>query len=418
MAMNPLPTLPLILQWMQMNWLGLNSALPPVKPVSPCSKRRSTDSLAEETGSLSLDHGKLLQAMSEQLIHSQSQSLNGIAKYAELSQMYAKVHAAYARATPYPTIWQEGTTRLRDYAPERFKPTSGKKRKDKGIVLLIPSLINKHHIFDLHDGHSFTRYLNTEGYRPMVVDWGRASVAEHGFDCLHYITRRLCPMLEHLREAYPDTPIFVLGYCLGGILAMGLAQLRSSLVQGVTLLATPWDYAAQDSPVTALPIELRAQFEVMIKAQPVFPAELMQSIFHWLQPSRGAEKFAYFSQLKDRKKIDHFLAVEHWVNDGIPLTREVANECLLKWPQENSLMRGTWPDSRQPLSPESFPLPSLCVIPENDIIVPYHCAMGLFDQLENCTLVTPKLGHVGLLASKKAKQECWAPIIKWLNNYS
>lgn len=338
-------------------------------------------------------------------------------KYFHLAQSYDKVQRTYERITPYPILWEEGSSRLRDYAAQ-YNIKKNVRRKSKGVVILIPSLINKHHIFDLRDDHSLTRTLNEAGYHPMVVDWGEPGGEEAGFDCLHYITRRLCPMVEHVRAEHPDTPVFILGYCLGGILAMGLAQLRSKLINGVMLFATPWDYSAQDSPVMQLPIDMRAQFEAMVKSHPTLSAVAMQAIFHWMQPSRTAEKFEYFSTLQNKEKIEHFVAVERWVNDGIPLTREVAYECLLKWPQENSLMRGEWPEIRQPLKPETLSLPSLCVIPEDDAIVPYHCAMGLYDQLENCTLITPALGHVGLLAARKAPEQCWVPTIKWLNNYS
>ncbi len=315
---------------------------------------------------------------------------------------------AYVRPDEdHPVIWQQGSTMLRSYA------AAGEEHK--AIVLLIPSLINKHTIFDLHAQHSFTNHLNNHGYAPYVIDWGEPGPSEQGYDCLHYITRRMCPALDTLAQQHPNTPIYVLGYCLGGILALGLTQLRKDKIHGVALLATPWDYEAKDTPAIPLSPELRSQLEALIKGQQTMPAAAVQSVFNLLYPWKTLEKFQHFAALKDSDAAQHFLSVEQWVNDGIPLTRDVAYECFIKWPQDNSLAKGEWPDRRQPLAAELVDTPSLCVIPEDDKIVPYECAMGLFKALPNATLHTPSLGHVGLLAGRKAPKQCWYKIVEWFD---
>ena len=57
-------------------------------------------------------------------------------------------------------LWQEGTTRLLDYAPAGGMP-----------VLAVPSLVNRAYILDLAPDNSLMRYLAGLGLRPFLVDW-------------------------------------------------------------------------------------------------------------------------------------------------------------------------------------------------------------------------------------------------------
>lgn len=132
-----------------------------------------------------------------------------------------------------PTVWSEGSTVLRDYG---------------GVgppVLFIPSLINRGYILDLSERHSLLRWLAGQGVNPWLVDWGYPGEAERRFGLDDYIAGRLDHALDAVAEL-TGGPVALAGYCMGGLLALALAQRRRAQVTGLALLATPWDFHAGD----------------------------------------------------------------------------------------------------------------------------------------------------------------------------
>jgi len=146
--------------------------------------------------------------------------------------------AAY-HAHPYhrtlsdpPVCWREGTTRLLDYGG------------DGRPLLLVPSLINKAYILDLAERRSFARFLRQKGFRPLLVDWGAPEKAEINFTLTDYVAGRLEGALDGALAKTGAKNLGVIGYCMGGLLALALAQRRPEAVGRLALLATPWDFHA------------------------------------------------------------------------------------------------------------------------------------------------------------------------------
>ena len=158
-----------------------------------------------------------------------------LASFLEAIATYRR-HPLRRPAATVPVLWQEGTTRLLDYG-------------GKGPpVLVVPYLINRGYILDLLPGRSFMRFLAEHGFRPFLVDWQAPGEAERRFDLGDYVLGRLAGALDAVIEACGPADrgrVVVAGYCMGGTLALGLAQNRASDLAGLALLATPWDFHAE-----------------------------------------------------------------------------------------------------------------------------------------------------------------------------
>src|SRR5216683_2695845 len=109
-----------------------------------------------------------------------------------------------------PVLWRDGSLRLVDYGPTDGAP-----------VLVVPSLVNRAYILDLAEGKSLLRYLADIGLRPLLVDWGRPDTTERRFNLTDYIAGRLEAAAEAAVTA-AGTPVAVVGYCMGGLLAVAL----------------------------------------------------------------------------------------------------------------------------------------------------------------------------------------------------
>lgn len=318
-------------------------------------------------------------------------------------------------------VWQAGTTLLRGYAGTgatkstgATKNGGGSKQPDKTThtIFAVPSLVNRAYILDLNEDSSLLRYLARRGHHPLLVDWQAPGAEEARFDISDYVTKRLELALE---AAAADGPVVVLGYCMGGLLALALAARRPELVKGLVLLATPWDFHSADlAHSRAAPTVFETQLPVYERLGQM-PVDALQAMFAALDPMLAVRKFLRFGRLDQASpQARGFVALEDWVNDGVPLTAPVARECLLDWYRDNQPVQGKWEIGGAPVVPEEYAGPALLFVPSNDRIVPPGSATALADALPGAELVRPPAGHIGMVTGSRARKSVWKPLRKWL----
>jgi len=305
-----------------------------------------------------------------------------------------------------PVLWREGTTRLFDFRPEGGQP-----------VLFVPSLINRAYILDLSDEHSLLRWLAAEtGLRPLLVDWDAPGAEEQKFTLTDYIAGRLEGAFDAARALIPDgAPIAVAGYCMGGLLALALAIRRQADVSRLALLATPWDFHSERVAQAEAAGRAIAAAGPLLESYGELPVDIIQSMFAGLDPFLVLRKFIAFAQLDPASsRAARFVALEDWLNDGVPLAAPVAHECLAGWYGENTPHRLHWRVDGEIVDPAAFEKPALVLVPEQDRIVPPVSANALGNALPNATVTTLPFGHIGMVASTRAQSAVWAPLADWL----
>src|SRR5262249_9408490 len=146
----------------------------------------------------------------------------------------------------------------------------------------------------LLEERSFARYLAAAGLRPFLLDWQAPGEAERGFDLADYILGRLSDALDAVIAASGARPV-LLGYCMGGTLAVGLAAARGKDLAGLALLAAPWDFHAERPEQARLLAALLPGFEPMLTALGELPVDAIQALFAALDPSLALRKFLIFA---------------------------------------------------------------------------------------------------------------------------
>ncbi len=325
-----------------------------------------------------------------------------------------------------PALWQEGTTRLLDY---RGVGESGPVAEAAGPpILLIPSLVNRGYILDLMPGRSFARWLAAPaggGLRPFLLDWGAPGETERGFSLTDYVCGRLETALERVRAETGQAPL-VLGYCMGGLLALALALRRQEEIAGLILLATPWDFhaeapegAAAAADPARLSTETRARrlaalllpLAPLLEGYGALPADVVQGLFSLLDPLTAVKKFLSFARLDPASaKAAAFVALEDWLNDGVALAAPVAREALGGWYGENSPARGAWRIAGRVVDPTAFRKPALVIVPSADRIVPPASALALARAIPGARVEVPALGHIGMMVSGGAREKVWGRV--------
>jgi polyhydroxyalkanoate synthase len=300
-------------------------------------------------------------------------------------------------------VWRQGVVRLLDYG-------SG----GRPAVLVIPSLINRYYVLDLLPERSFLRHLAKQGLRPLVVDWGEPGATESDFTLTDYIAGPLDAAAARAREL-AGAPIAVLGYCMGGLLALALALRRPADTACLALLATPWDFHAERPAQAQLLGELAQWLPVFLGSSEPLPVAVIQTLFLALDPFLAERKFIRFGALDPAGAAARgFVALEDWINDGVPLAHQVALECAVSWYRDNAPGRGTWQVDGRPVRPGDVAAPSLVVLPRRDRIVPPRSAAPLATAIPGASALRPPFGHIGMMASAEAPAAVWRPIADWL----
>lgn len=308
-----------------------------------------------------------------------------------------------------PTIWQRGSTRLLDFGVLC-------KGAPIATVLLVPSLINRYYILDLSEQMSFARYLAKHNIYPIVLDWGVPTAFERGFDMGDYVEKILLPAIDFCAET-SATKLHLAGYCLGGVLCLAAAQLTKQRLSTLALLATPWDFEADDVHKPALDEMWLSRIEAEILKHDVLPASFIQSLFLMRQPFAFEQKFSRFANNDDDDEIEGFMQLEQWVNDGVDMTAPAARDTLVNWIQRNDLAKLKWKVGGKTIDPKAVTLPCFASVPNQDVIVPYGCGNALVQQLPNVKANSPSAGHVGMIVGSKAKRQLWEPYVGFLKSF-
>ena len=302
-----------------------------------------------------------------------------------------------------PVAWSESGTRLLDYRADGGAP-----------ALFVPSLVNRAYILDLSADRSLLRWLAEQGVRPLLVDWGAPGDLERRMNLTDYIAGRLERALE-ATTALCGRPPAVVGYCMGGMLAAALALRKPKQTASLTLLATPWDFHAEDADTAKRAATLFQPFGPFLDHWGELPVDALQALFAQLDPLLALKKFSQFARMApDSRAALAFVALEDWLNDGVALPAAVARDAIAGWYGRNDAARGEWLVAGLPVRPDLIEAPTLALIPEKDRIVPPKSAAALAESIRGARIMRPHLGHIGMVVSGGAKSHVWRPLAEWI----
>ena len=199
-------------------------------------------------------------------------------------------------------------------------------------VVIVPSLINPAHVLDL-PGRSLMAHLESAGLNPLIIDWGD-SPEPLGLASL--ANERLAPLVEKLGQ-----PVAMLGYCLGGTLALAVAA--HIPVTRLALIATPWHFAGYGGGQRAGLAEWWASAQPLAQTMGQLPIDLLQPAFWSLDPAGLVAKYVRLATANADDLAD-FVRLEDWANGGAPLSlaavQDLAEQRLTEIAQGTALALG------------------------------------------------------------------------------
>ena len=288
---------------------------------------------------------------------------------------------------PRPEVACIGPARLRDHGG------SGP------AAILVPSLINPPHILDLDSEVSLAAPIAGMGRRVLLLDWGEAR-ERPDYSVSGHIEHLLLPLLKQLGE-----PPALIGYCLGGTMAIAAANLAP--VERVVTLAAPWRFSAY-------PADSRENVQAMWRhsqsaahALGALPMEVLQAAFWSLDPERTVAKFARFATLDPASaEARRFVQLEDWANQGEPLPCAAAAELIDQFFGADRPGSGRWTISGKAIT-DRIGVPALHFTAGRDRIAPAATAPA-------GDTMPIAAGHVGMIVGR-ARDELHAGLRRFLD---
>ena len=134
-----------------------------------------------------------------------------------------------------------------------------------------------------------------------------------------------------------------------------------------------------------------------------------------MDPGGIGEKYRKFGQVDPGSDAaTRFVALEDWLNDGVPLAAPVAREALAEWYGANTPGRGAWRVAGAAVRPEALRMPCFVAVPAKDRIVPPAGALALAGLIPGALVHRPASGHIGMAAGPRARAGLWSPLVDWL----
>ncbi len=297
------------------------------------------------------------------------------------------------RAEPMPAIHRVGRVSMRDYGG------------DGRPVVFVPSLINPPDILDHSAETSLMRWIAAQGFHAWLVDWGSPGPEDRDLDLAAHVERLLVPLLQTF-----DEPPVLVGYCLGGTLALGAAAVTPAA--GVAAIAAPWHFTGYGEGRSAL-ASTWAAVKPAAAVLGLLPMEVLQAGFWQLDPARTIAKYEAFSNLAadsggDSEQARAFVRLEDWANGGAPLPYAAAASLFEGCIANDLPGTGQWHVAGIAVDPFALACPTVEFVSLSDRIVPAATAIGLADRRDLAA------GHVGMIVGGRARAQLWEPLANWI----
>lgn len=272
-------------------------------------------------------------------------------------------------------------------------------------VVLVPSLINGSEVLDIDPQRSLLSRIADGGFHALLVDWGMPTPVNADEDIGAHVTALLAPLI-----AAVGAPVHLVGYCLGGTIA--LAHAVAAPPRSLTLMAAPWRFAGYPDDARTSLGALWDRHRPSVEAMGLAPIELLQTAFWSLDRHRTVAKFAALSaRPADDPSVAAFATVEDWANGGAPLTRAAAQDIFEHMMQQDRPGAGAWCIDGRRIDPASLACPALHFTASNDRIVPVSTAPDAIPTHE-C-----HAGHVGMIVGSRAVETLHLPLLSWLKQH-
>ena len=314
-----------------------------------------------------------------------------------------------------------------DVGPQRTVHRYRQPRKPSAHspVLLVPPLAAPASCFDLRRGCSLAEHLIALGYPTYLVDYGPISFQDRQLGLEHWVEDVIPSAIEAVSEDAGGGDVQVVGWCLGGIMALLTVAGQDVPVRSISLIASPFDFSKVS---TAAPIRRLAELTggrlvtALYSALGGAPAPLVSLGFQLTALDKRVTKpLTVLRNLGDRELLAHIEAVDDYMANMLAYPGRTFAQLYHRFFRINELADGriSFSDGVT-IDIADVDVPVLVVAGENDVLAPRDAVehvTGILAGSPDVRFETAPGGHLGVLTGRNAIATTWRHLDSFLREY-
>ena len=243
----------------------------------------------------------------------------------------------------------------------------------KEPVLIIPAWIMKYYILDLLPQNSLVNWLTQQGHTVFIVSWLNPGSEDRNLGMDDYYRLGAMAAIDGVSKAVPNTKIHLMGYCLGGTLAMitaaAMAKNKDNRIKTLTLLAAQGDFTEAGELLLFITKSEVSFLKSMMWEQGYLDTKQMAGSFQMLRSydliwSKMVQDYMHGTQRG-------MIALLAWNADATRMPYKMHSEYLEKLFLNNDFAEGRFTIEGHHIVAENIHTPAFVVSTEKDHVAPW-----------------------------------------------
>ncbi len=243
----------------------------------------------------------------------------------------------------------------------------------KEPILILPAWIMKYYILDLSPNNSLVKWLVSEGHTVFIISWRNPEKEDRNLSFDDYYRQGAMAAIDKVSTIFPKTEIHLMGYCLGGTLALivaaAMARDDDKRLKSLTLLAAQGDFTEAGDLMLFISESEISFLKNMMWEQGYLDTKQMAGSFQMLRSYDliWSKMIDDYMHGKQRGMVD-LLA---WNADATRMPYKMHTEYLEKLFLNNDFAAGRFKVEDELVAPKNIRLPIFAVSTEKDHVAPW-----------------------------------------------
>ncbi len=299
-----------------------------------------------------------------------------------------------------------------------YPPKDGGRLKTP--LVLFPYLgISRPYIFDLRPGESFAEFLYESGVPFYLCDWGTFGPEDRNMGMEDVIGDMIPSLLRQAVQHSGAESVTCFGYCMGvPMTAAAIAAQPHLPVKNYLSIVGPIDFSVGDFP--RMTDDDKFDVDAILETFDMMPAEFVRSGFKMLNPMGDVNQAQSLLQNATNPQwLVGYKAMNRWASEWLPLPKQFFRLWVRNFYQRNELFLGNFRVNGEVVNLRDLTMPVLCIGASRDDIVPPASARALIDSVGSTDKEFMELegGHISVIAGRRAQQQVWPALLKWLQDH-
>lgn len=266
----------------------------------------------------------------------------------------------------------------------------------KEPVLILPAWIMKYYILDLLPENSLVNWLTQQGHTVFIVSWLNPTSEDRDLGMDEYYRQGAMAAIDKVSQEIPHTKIHLMGYCLGGTLAMitaaAMAKNNDTRLKSLTLLAAQGDFTEAGELLLFINKSELSFLKSMMWEQGYLDTKQMAGTFQMLRSydliwSKMVQDYMHGTQRG-------MIALLAWNADATRMPYKMHSEYLEKLFLNNDFAEGRFAVEGHHIVGENIQTPAFAVSTEKDHVAPWKSVYKTHLLINNdITFVLTNGGH-------------------------